>query len=100
MMLAAQTLRHSSCDWVRVLAQEVLFNVKQNESKVALLTVSYIRLLATVLGDIYKFIVCKELEILQHLHETVLPLSVPRSIAVVATNTHTFSYRLDQTGSD
>ena len=97
MMLAAQTLRHSSCDWVRVLAQEVLFNVKQNESKVALLTVSYLRLLATVLGDIYKFIVCKELEILQHLHETVLPLSVPgRSLLSRPTLTRFVAARPDR----
>lgn len=31
MMLAAQTLRRSSRDWLRVLAQEVLFDVKHKE---------------------------------------------------------------------
>ena len=41
MMLAAQTLRHSSRDWLRVLAQEATFDLKHSESKAALLTVPY-----------------------------------------------------------
>lgn len=93
MMLAAQTLRRSSRDWLRVLAQEVLFDVKHKEDKVALLTAPYLQLPATVLGDIYKFIVCDELDILQHMHEVALHLSVPRSIAVVESNTFSFRYR-------
>jgi hypothetical protein len=87
MMLAAQTLRQSSRDWLRVL------DLKHSESKAALLTVPYLRLPATVLGDIYKFIVCDDLDILEHLREAALRLSVPRSIAVVEGNTFTFRYR-------
>ena len=41
MMLAAQTLRHSSRDCLRVLAQEATFDLKHSESKAALLTVPY-----------------------------------------------------------
>ena len=69
MMLAAQTLRHSSRDWLRVLAQEATFDLKHSESKAALLTVPYLHLPATVLGDIYKFIACDHLHILEHLRE-------------------------------
>ena len=93
MMLAAQTLRHSSRDWLRVLAQEATFDLKHSESKAALLTVPYLHLPATVLGDIYKFIACDDLDILEHLREAALRLSVPRSIAVVEGNTFTFRYR-------
>lgn len=93
MMLAAQTLRHSSRDWLRVLAQEVTFDLKHSESKTALLTVPYLHLPATVLGDIYQFIVCNDLDIPQCLHEAASRLSVPRSIAVVEGNTFTFRYR-------
>ena len=80
-------------DWLRVLAQEVTFDLKHSESKAALLTVPYLRLPATVLGDIYKFIVCDDFDILEHLREAALRLSVPRSIAVMEGNTFTFRYR-------
>ena len=93
MMLAAQSLRRSSRDWLRVLAQEFLYDAKHSENKVALMTIPYIGLPATVLGDIYKFIVIDELAILQHIHEVAVDLSVPRSIAVVEGNSVTFRYR-------
>ena len=92
-MLAAQTLRRASRDWLRVLAQEVLFDIKHTENKVALLTIPYLGLPATVLGDIYTFIVCDELDILQHMREVAMHLSVPRSLAVVEGDTFTFRYR-------
>ena len=47
LMLAAQTLRRSSRDWLRLLAQETLFDIKHADNKVALLTVPYLHLPAT-----------------------------------------------------
>lgn len=81
LLLAAQTLRRSSQDWLRVLCQEIIFLEKYTEIQVALLTVPYLRLPESVQAEIFHYLAVKPLDMMSYIGEIGCVFTVPRSLA-------------------
>ena len=88
-LLAAQSMRRSSYDWLGILCQEILSQTKQVETKRAMMTLPYMNL---IIIDVLSYLVCDELMVLQYMSEVAVRVQVPRSIVCLQEGTR-FQHR-------
>ena len=91
-LLAAQSMRQSSYDWLRILCQEILSQTKQVETKRAMMTLPYMNLPASIITNILSYLVCDEFMVLQYMSEVAVRVQVPRSIVCLQEGTR-FQHR-------